>query len=152
MPLWVVYHPPSLFSTDSERETFAKDIQEKLYGFLPPFYVVVNYIASAQQYGGGNHCPHMVRFVISELARKNEDPENRIRRRKQMDNVLSPYMHKMEVDGKKVDWEYHVDTPPRDLWEINGLTPPMPNTEAEKLWTRLNMAVPYDEQGREVEL
>ena len=44
------------------------------------------------------------------------------------------------------EWEYSVEETSRDLWKINGLVPPMPNSDAEKEWVRLNRAVPFERE------
>jgi hypothetical protein len=31
------------------------------------------------------------------------------------------------------------------LWKINGLVPPMPQSEAEREWTRVNRAVAFED-------
>jgi hypothetical protein len=41
------------------------------------------------------------------------------------------------------DWELHVDETPFNIWLIQGMRPPFPNTEAEKTWIRENRPVPY---------
>ncbi|MFB7113044.1 tautomerase family protein [Streptomyces sp. NPDC056190] len=39
--------------------------------------------------------------------------------------------------------EFHVDETPRDLWMTDGIAPPPPGSEAEKLWVQENRPVPY---------
>jgi hypothetical protein len=41
-------------------------------------------------------------------------------------------------------WELHVDETPHDLWSIQGLIPPMPDTEQEKKWHADNKPTPYE--------
>lgn len=42
---------------------------------------------------------------------------------------------------KGADWEYSILELDRDLWKINGLVPPGPNTEMEKRWVKENRPV-----------
>jgi hypothetical protein len=32
-----------------------------------------------------------------------------------------------------------------NLWRVNGMIAPLPNTKAEKEWVRLNKAVPFSQ-------
>ena len=47
------------------------------------------------------------------------------------------------VRDRGLDWEIHVEWHGRETWRENGLRPPMPDTEAEKLWIKLDKPVPY---------
>jgi hypothetical protein len=40
--------------------------------------------------------------------------------------------------------EFHVDETPHDLWSIQGLKPPMPDTEQETKWHEDNKPTPYE--------
>jgi hypothetical protein len=42
------------------------------------------------------------------------------------------------------NFEFHVDETPHDLWSVQGLIPPMPNTEQEKKWHEDNKPTPYE--------
>ena len=53
-------------------------------------------------------------------------------------SAFTPY-----VSERGLDWEIHIEYIDRSSWRENGLRPPMPDTEAEKLWINLNKAVPY---------
>lgn len=44
------------------------------------------------------------------------------------------------------DWEIHIDETPFDLWQIQGMPAPPPNSEYEKLWLEQNKPVPYPVQ------
>ncbi len=56
-----------------------------------------------------------------------------------IDDALKPYLA-----DQGYDWEYSVLETSRDLWKIQGMVPPMPGTEAEKLWFKENRAVEFD--------
>ena len=55
--------------------------------------------------------------------------------------AMKPFIEDMDYDC-----EYSILETRRDLWKINGLVPPMPNTKAEKEWLRLNRAVPFEKE------
>lgn len=38
------------------------------------------------------------------------------------------------------DWEYHIEETNRDLWKIQGLVPPLPGSDEEKIWAGQNKA------------
>ena len=40
--------------------------------------------------------------------------------------------------------EIHIEWHGRESWRENGLRPPMPNTEAEKLWIKLDRPEPFE--------
>ena len=52
--------------------------------------------------------------------------------------AFAPY-----VRERGLDWELHIEWMDRATWRENGLRPPMPDTDAEKLWISLNKPVPY---------
>lgn len=56
-----------------------------------------------------------------------------------VDAAIKPFIGDMGYD-----WEYSVEETRRDLWKINGLVPPMPNTKAEKTWFEKNEPVPFE--------
>ncbi len=56
---------------------------------------------------------------------------------------------KPHVADRGYDFEFHVDETERNLWMVNGLTPPPFKSEAEKLWFRENRPVEWEEaKGR----
>jgi hypothetical protein len=55
-----------------------------------------------------------------------------------VDSALKPFIEDMGYD-----WEYSVDETDRNLWKIQRPAPPMPRTEAEREWARVNQPVPY---------
>jgi hypothetical protein len=48
------------------------------------------------------------------------------------------------IDRSEIKWELHIYETPRDLWRIQGMDPPPPNSDAEKEWFDKNMALPYE--------
>jgi phenylpyruvate tautomerase PptA (4-oxalocrotonate tautomerase family) len=71
--------------------------------------------------------------------RPNEDIRDRFLSK--VDAALKPF-----IDDAGYDWEYSVEETSRDLWKIQGMVPPMPDTEAERVWVRMNEAVPFDDE------
>jgi len=57
---------------------------------------------------------------------------------KYYDRLLIPF-----TKDKGYEWEVHVEESERILWTENGLVPPMPGSEGEKLWAKVNKAVHY---------
>lgn len=47
------------------------------------------------------------------------------------------------IKDRGLDWEMHVEQHERELWRLQGLDAPLPNTEEEGLWVRENRAIPY---------
>jgi hypothetical protein len=39
--------------------------------------------------------------------------------------------------------QIHIEWMERETWRENGLEPPLPNTDAERLWQELDRPVPY---------
>ncbi|KAK0666516.1 putative oxalocrotonate tautomerase [Cercophora samala] len=149
MPLWLVFHPPSTFSTPESKSALTRDIT-KIYtdGGLPAFYVVVNFIQLSEDnifVGGeplaGKKKP-FVRFVAEHIAvHVSQNEARQARTIKRIDDALRPH-----VEEKGYDWEWHVDETPRALWKISGLAPPPFGSKAEKEWYDLNRPVAWEEK------
>jgi phenylpyruvate tautomerase PptA (4-oxalocrotonate tautomerase family) len=126
MPLWLVFHPPSAFTTPSSKQALAASITS-LYtaGGLPPFYVVVNFITLPHTsifVGGENPSPEkpFIRFMVDHLAvHFGNDAARKLRVINRLDELIKPHVKDMGYD-----WEFSIDETPRDLWMINGLVPP----------------------------
>ncbi|PSN68543.1 hypothetical protein BS50DRAFT_663112 [Corynespora cassiicola Philippines] len=159
MPLWHIYHPPTLFTDPAEREALSKDITE-IYAKtpLPRFYVVVLFvpIEPSNMYVGGVSRPSVpkqenkpgpdsakpfVRITIQNIARKVSTPEAIASFLSRVDAAIHPH-----IAAKSIDWEYSVVESSRDLWKINGLVPPLPNTPAERRWVEENVPTPYESE------
>ncbi|KAF1940208.1 hypothetical protein EJ02DRAFT_445658 [Clathrospora elynae] len=155
MPLWMIYHPPSAFVEEDTKCAFAKAITEIYSVKLPAFYVNVIFqpIQQTSFYVGGvaRPSPHtdtnkpgpdskkpFIRITIQNIARKIPNDARRDGFLERVDNALKPF-----IEDAGYDWEYSVAETSRDLWKMQGLVPPMPDTEAEKVWCRVNEAVPF---------
>ena len=138
MPTWDFHLGSNLFSTE-EKEHLAKSIT-KLYqaSGLPAFYVRVRFNENqpTNVYTGGESDPGFIVIQVWHLARTMPTDEIKKRFLQGVDKVLNPFM-----EAKGLDWEYYVNESPRDLWKINGLVPPPPNSEMEKRWVKENRAI-----------
>jgi phenylpyruvate tautomerase PptA (4-oxalocrotonate tautomerase family) len=143
MPLWKVYHSAGAFSPE-EKQALAKDITALYAARLPAFYVGVVFqeVAPDSFFVGGEPADNFVRIWIDHIARTLPTPEARRGMVKRADEVLAPY-----VRDKGLNWEFHIDETPFDLWSIQGFAPPPPNSEAEQRWKRENRATAYEPEG-----
>lgn len=78
-----------------------------------------------------------LQFANHPLNRPNKQVRDRFLHG--IDAILKPF-----IADKGYDWEYSIDETSRDLWKINGHVPPMPDSEAEREWKRVNRAVPFE--------
>jgi phenylpyruvate tautomerase PptA (4-oxalocrotonate tautomerase family) len=140
MPFWKIYHPVNAFTADDKRE-LSKRITE-LYRGLPKFYVIVVFqeVAPESFYMGGEPAHNFVRIWADHIAR-SFPPDARKLKAKWMgwaEKALAPY-----IKDRGRDWEIHIDETPFDLWQVQGMPAPPPNSEYEKLWLEQNKPVPY---------
>lgn len=54
--------------------------------------------------------------------------------------LLAPHI---EARGG-LNWEYHIQETPRDLWKIQGFAPPPFRSLEEKLWSKENKALAWE--------
>lgn len=140
MPFWKIYHPVGAFTAEDKR-ALSKRITE-LYRALPKFYVIVAFqeVASDSFYIGGEEAHNFVRISVDHIAR-SFPPDAKKLKTKWMgwaEEALAPY-----IKDRGKDWEIHFDETPFDLWHVQGMLPPSPNSEYEKLWLEENKPVPY---------
>ncbi|MCI3133497.1 tautomerase family protein [Phenylobacterium aquaticum] len=138
MPLWKLYHPPGAFSAE-DKKAMSTAITA-LYARLPKFYVGVIFeeVAPANFYVGGESRDNFVRIWIDHIARTLPTPEARARCVAAFDATLAPY-----IRDRGLDWEFHIDETPFDLWSIQGYRPPAADSEAEKRWIAENRPSAY---------
>ena len=141
MPLWKFYHPVDAFSAQ-DKQAIAQRITG-IYRMLPKFYVGVVFqeIPRDAFYIGGEPASDFVRIWVDHIARTFREEEHKARFLSAIDQLLSPY-----IADRGLRWEMHVDETPFSLWTIQGLRPPLPDTEAEKRWIAENRATPYEAQ------
>jgi phenylpyruvate tautomerase PptA (4-oxalocrotonate tautomerase family) len=137
MPLWKIYHPAGAYSAE-DKQALAENIT-RLYKNLPRFYVGVVFqdVAAESFYIGGKPSDKFVRIWIDHIARSlPADMKGWWLER--CNEAIAPY-----VKDRGYDWEFHIDETPFDIWSIQGLRPPPPNSEAEKKWIAENRPTPY---------
>ena len=92
--------------------------------------------------GGKPTDGRFVRIVSQHLARDRSDPaitpEVEAQVVADLEEAFAPY-----VRERGLDWEIHIEWVDREGWRENGIRPPMPYSEAEKLWIKLDRPVPY---------
>ncbi|KAI9159148.1 hypothetical protein HJFPF1_07156 [Paramyrothecium foliicola] len=144
MPLWLIYHTSDTFGDNASRQALAKDITTIYTGIgLPAFYVVVNFITTPEGkmwIGGEAVVRPFVRISVDHIAVKLENKVEEYQKvTAAIEEVIKPH-----IAEKDYDWEIHIDETERELWRVKGLIPPQFGSEEEKLWARVNKAVPYD--------
>jgi phenylpyruvate tautomerase PptA (4-oxalocrotonate tautomerase family) len=142
VPLWTLHHSPGALAEDDRRE-LAGAIAD-LYPILPRFYVgvVFNEAAAGSLYIGGERADRFVRISVEHIARTLPGPEARTRWMNRVHGVLVPFMAERDLG-----WELHIDETPMDLWSIQGLRPPPPDSAAERRWIRENRPSPYESES-----
>ncbi|WP_179402705.1 tautomerase family protein [Burkholderia guangdongensis] len=139
MPLWKMYHTAGTLN-DEHKAELAERITKMAYPILPVFYVGVVFeeIKESDFYIGGKPAERFVRIWVDHIARTLPTPEHRLRWLGMAREALEPMFSKLGIR-----WEMHVDETTRELWLIQGLVPPMQNTEAEAKWKTDNEPSPY---------
>ena len=99
---------------------------------LPRFYasVVFHELPKNSFFVGGKATNDFVRIWIDQIARTTA-PERRARWLERINTTLDPF-----VRERGYRWEVHIDITPMDFWNIQGMKPPDPNSEAEKKWVK----------------
>ncbi|KAL5358814.1 putative oxalocrotonate tautomerase [Aspergillus floccosus] len=145
MPLWLIFHPPSIFDDLATKQALTKDIT-KIYTSinLPPFYVVVNFIKLSTEdvwVGGEMRTKKpFVRIVADHIAVRMEDEDHTYKHCcDAFDRALKPH-----IADKGYDWEFHIDETERRLWRVNGMIPPPFGSDEEKLWAEKNKPMVWD--------
>lgn len=137
MPLWKIYHPVGAF-TPQDKQQLSQRITA-LYARLPKFYVGVVFqeVDADSFFIGGEPAGNFVRIWVDHIARTMPTPEIRARFIQMADEALAPY-----VRDRGYDWEFHIDETSYELWSIQGIRPPMANSEDEKRWIAENRPSP----------
>ncbi|KAF1991101.1 hypothetical protein K402DRAFT_400580 [Aulographum hederae CBS 113979] len=177
MPLWRIYHPEGTFTTPAHKKGLADGITKLYETIgLPAFYVVVLFIPlkTTDMFVGGSNRPpppltdasghHIglpvpsfwadpkaaaeepqapfIRIFASNIARKMKDDGMKGMFRERVNQLLQPW-----VKDWGYDWEWHADETDRELWEIEGVSPPLPGEEGQ--WHEAGRPIP---QVKEVKL
>jgi phenylpyruvate tautomerase PptA (4-oxalocrotonate tautomerase family) len=137
MPLWKLYHPVGAF-TPQDKQHLAERITA-LYRRLPKFYVgiVFQEVAKDSFFVGGRPVENFVRIWVDHIARTLPTAELRTWWIGQCDAALAPF-----VRDRGLDWEFHIDETPFELWSIQGIRPPAADSEDERRWIAENRPSP----------
>ena len=139
MPLWTVYHPVGAY-TAADKEAMATALTT-LYPILPKFYVgaVFQEVANDSFFIGGKPVDNFVRIAVDHIARQFPNDEIRQRWLDMTTTALAPF-----IADRGYEWELHVDETPFNIWLIQGMRPPLPDSGMEKQWISENRPVPFD--------
>lgn len=142
MPYWEIFTPQNAF-TPRDKEQLSQAITSIYVDsvHLPKFYVVVLFkdTPANTMYVGGEVNDNFVRIRVDHIARQMDTAEQRALCMTVIEQKLAPF-----VRDRGYDWEVHIDETPMDLWRTQGLVPPPPESDAEKLWAKENRPVPYE--------
>ena len=140
MPLWQFHHPEHAY-TEDDKQAIARRVTGLYDSILPRFYVNVFFhpLPKTSFYIGGEPVDDFVRVVIAHIARSMKDSETQQRFLKGCNQILASF-----IAERGFRWELHVDETPFELWTLNGLKPPPPNSAAELRWKSENRVSAYD--------
>jgi phenylpyruvate tautomerase PptA (4-oxalocrotonate tautomerase family) len=142
MPLWDIFIPENAY-TEQDKEQMSEAITSIYVDYvnLPKFYVVVVFHEKPanSMYVGGRATNSFVRIRVDHFARQLDTAEERALCMAVIEEKLAPF-----VKDRGFDWEVHIDETPMDLWRVQGLVPPLPESETENLWAQENKPVPYE--------
>jgi phenylpyruvate tautomerase PptA (4-oxalocrotonate tautomerase family) len=137
-----IFAPPNAF-TETDKEQLSEAITSMYvdYAGLPEFYVVVIFHEQRDHsvYVGGKVTKNFVRIRVDHFARQLDTAESRAACMAVMEEKLAPL-----VKERGFDWEVQIDETPMDLWRVQGLVPPLPNSEMEHVWAKENRPIPYE--------
>jgi phenylpyruvate tautomerase PptA (4-oxalocrotonate tautomerase family) len=139
MPLWNIYHPVGAYTAE-EKQEMANRIAD-IY-IIPRFYVGVLFHEQPKDsfFMGGVQRDDFVRIRLDQFARHiAKDVEWTASWLRKANAAIAPF-----VQDRGYHYELHVGETPRELWLIDGIRPPRPDTEAEKKWKLEDRASPYD--------
>jgi len=151
MPLWRIFHPPALFSTQ-DKQGLATAITAIYTNSpnvrFPAFYVNVLFLelSPASFFVGGAPQDNFVRIAIEHIAynfdtskRALEDAEKMRWFMSRAEACIRPF-----VKEKGADWELHAAQTERELWRVQGLRAPAVGSEAENVWRETGRPVPWE--------
>lgn len=141
MPLWQIFHSPDAFTAE-EKQAIARQITDVYATILPRFYVNVFFqpLPKSSFFIGGEPVDDFVRVTVDHIARSFDSDELRKRFLAACTRIFTPY-----TTDRGLRWELNVDETPFELWTLNGLNPPPPNSPAERRWRTENRASAWKE-------
>ncbi|KAF7378100.1 Tautomerase-3 domain-containing protein [Mycena sanguinolenta] len=140
MPLHRFFTPKGLYSAE-DKAAISVAVTD-VYSMLPKFYVVVLFIELDPDnfFVGGKSRHNFVRIAAEHYARNFSDDGHKRAFMDRYEKALEPF-----TKGRGIDWEVQVNDADRTLWNENGMAPPLPNTEEERIWKQENRAVSPEE-------
>ncbi|CAE6416774.1 unnamed protein product [Rhizoctonia solani] len=144
MPMHRIYSVPGLYSV-AEKQAMASAITELYTSFgLPAFYVLVFFIDLPKDsyYIGGKPDDNFARFNVQHVARALPDKPSKLQFMQAYEKALKPF-----TADKGLNWEVNIDEADPLVWHTNGVSPPVPGSDGEKLWAKLNKVVPFEGQA-----
>jgi hypothetical protein len=87
---------------------------------------------------GGESRPNFVNLSIAHIARSHKHETDRMDFLKKIDLILERFK------TKGLDWEYFIVDTLRQQWKINGMYPPLADSDEEKEWVRLNRPIKHN--------
>ncbi|KAJ6480311.1 putative oxalocrotonate tautomerase [Mycena sanguinolenta] len=140
MPLHRFFTPKGMYSAE-DKAAMSAAVTE-VYSMLPKFYVVVLFIELDPDsfFVGGNSRDNFVRIAAEHYARNFSDDKHKRAFMDRYEQALEPF-----TIGRGIDWEVQINDADRTLWNENGMAPPLPNTEEERIWKQENRAVTPEE-------
>lgn len=157
MPLWKICTPVNAFTAKEKADLaikitdiYTSEWTKGNFGYaLPKFYVSVLFqeYKAEDFYVGGDARKNFVQIEAVHIARTNEGTaalagctvEEILRRYfENINGFLMPY-----ITSRGYEVEFHVETAPFETWQIDGMTPPPPNSAEEARWYKENRSSPY---------
>ncbi|KAK0461805.1 putative oxalocrotonate tautomerase [Desarmillaria tabescens] len=142
MPFHRFYVPQGLYSPCDKRSIAEAVTEVYAKAGLPRFYVVVNFIEVSEEnfYVSGKSTTDFVRISIHHIARHL--PSQVVFR---YEKAIEPF-----TKGRGIRWEIQIAEMDRDLWNENGMNPPLGGSDGELLWRKLDRAIPYTAEHLEL--
>jgi phenylpyruvate tautomerase PptA (4-oxalocrotonate tautomerase family) len=142
MPYWEISTPAAAF-TPEQRVALSTEITTiyTTHANLPAFYVVILFKAMPEDsmFVGGTPNNNFVRIRADHIAREFDSSDIKALFMAEVESVLAPH-----VKDRGFDWEIHFDETDFELWRVQGLVPPAPDSDVEKQWATQNQPTPYD--------
>ncbi|MFC3077764.1 tautomerase family protein [Phenylobacterium terrae] len=133
-----IYDPESTYSADDKQQIAGRITG--IYRALPRFYVGVVFqeVPRTSSFAGGEPVSDFVRIWVDHIARSFDNDDLKSRFLEAVGQLLGPFFR-----DRGLRWEMHVDETPFSHWTIEGLRPPLPETDAETRWRTENRPTPY---------
>ncbi|KAK0450518.1 putative oxalocrotonate tautomerase enzyme-domain-containing protein [Desarmillaria tabescens] len=128
MPFHRFYVPQGLYCSCDKRSIAEAVTEVYVKAGLPRFYVVVNFIEVSEE-----------NFYVSGKRERKRDFMQRY------EKAIEPF-----TKGRGIRWEIQITEMDRDLWNENGMNPPLGGSDGELLWRKLDRAIPYTAEHPEL--